>query len=50
VETDFHIFSPEHGFLGLFPMGNRRFRLIASNPISKPSKDTAPALEELQAI
>jgi 2-polyprenyl-6-methoxyphenol hydroxylase-like FAD-dependent oxidoreductase len=50
VETDFHIFSSGHGFLGLFPMGNRRFRLIASNPISKPSKDTAPALEELQAI
>jgi 2-polyprenyl-6-methoxyphenol hydroxylase-like FAD-dependent oxidoreductase len=32
VETDFHIFSSEHGFMGLFPMGKRRFRLIASNP------------------
>jgi FAD binding domain len=50
VETDFHTFSSEHGFMGLFPMGKRRFRLIASNPMSKPSKDTAPALEELQAI
>ncbi|MDB5311090.1 MAG: hypothetical protein JWO38_5292 [Gemmataceae bacterium] len=50
VETDFHIFSSEHGFMGLFPMGDRRFRLIASNPLSKPSKDTAPAIEELQAI
>ena len=50
AETDLHIFSSEHGFLGLFPMGNRRFRLMASNPLSRPSKDTAPTLQELQAI
>jgi len=50
AETDLHIFSSKHGFLGLFPMGNRRFRLMASNPLSRPSKDTAPALAELQAI
>ncbi len=31
-------------------MGKRRFRLMASNPLSQPSKDTAPALQELQAI
>ena len=49
-ESDFHVFSSEHGFLGLFPMGNRRFRLIASNPISKPSKDTEPSIEELQQL
>src|SRR5258708_6030895 len=50
AETDFHIFSSEYGFLGLFPMGHQRFRLIASNPFSKPSKDTTPALDELQKI
>jgi 2-polyprenyl-6-methoxyphenol hydroxylase-like FAD-dependent oxidoreductase len=50
VETDFHIFSSEHGFFGLFPMGARRFRLMASNPIGKPSKGTGPSLEELQQI
>jgi 2-polyprenyl-6-methoxyphenol hydroxylase-like FAD-dependent oxidoreductase len=50
VETDFHIFSSEHGFLGLFPMGGRRFRLMASNSISKPSKETQPSLEELQQL
>src|ERR1700732_1896558 len=50
AETDLHIFSSAHGFLGLFPMGKRRFRLMASNPLSQPSKDTAPALQELQAI
>lgn len=48
--TDFHIFSSEFGFMGLFPMGERRFRLIASNPLSKPNKDTAPSIEELQQI
>jgi 2-polyprenyl-6-methoxyphenol hydroxylase-like FAD-dependent oxidoreductase len=50
VETDVHIFSSEHGFFGLFPMGSRRFRLMTSNPISKPSKETGPSLEELQQI
>jgi 2-polyprenyl-6-methoxyphenol hydroxylase-like FAD-dependent oxidoreductase len=50
VETDFHIFSSEFGFLGLFPLGNLRWRLIASNPLSKPSKDTEPSLGELQQI
>ena len=50
TERDFHIFSSRYGFMGLFPMGNGRFRLIASNPISKPSKDTAPSLDELQQL
>jgi 2-polyprenyl-6-methoxyphenol hydroxylase-like FAD-dependent oxidoreductase len=50
ADTDFHIFSSEHGFMGLFPMGGGHFRLIASNPPSKPSKDSAPSEEELQKI
>ncbi len=49
-ETDFHIFSSEHGFMGLFPMGGHRFRLIASNPLGEPSPDTEPRLSELQAV
>ena len=36
-ETDFHIFFSEYGFLGLYPMGNRRFRMFASNPLSQNS-------------
>jgi len=48
--TDMHIFSSPNGFMGLFPMGGGRFRLIASNPFSKPSKDTEPSLDELQRI
>ena len=50
ADTDFHVFSSEHGFMGLFPLGNRRFRLIASNPFSKPSKNTEPSMEDLQGI
>ena len=50
TDTDFHIFSSEHGFMGLFPMGGDHFRLIASNPLSKPEKDTAPSLDEIQKI
>jgi 2-polyprenyl-6-methoxyphenol hydroxylase-like FAD-dependent oxidoreductase len=38
AETDLHIFSSPHGFLGLFPMGNRRFRLMASTPLSRPPR------------
>lgn len=47
--TDFHIFSSEHGFLALFPMGNRRFRLIADRPINA-SQSESPSLDECQAI
>ncbi|MBN3898540.1 MAG: FAD-dependent monooxygenase [Nostoc sp. NOS(2021)] len=36
--------------MGLFPLNGSRFRLIASNPLSQPSKDTAPSLQELQTI
>ena len=49
-DTDFHIFSSENGFMGLFPMGGAHFRLIASNPIGTPSPGTEPSLDELQAI
>ena len=48
--TDLSVFSSEHGFMGMFPLGGDHFRLIASNPISKPSKDTKPSLDELQQI
>src|ERR1700741_1227250 len=42
--------SSDHGFMGLFPMGGEHFRLIASNPLSQPSKDSEPSLDELQRI
>ena len=50
TENDMHIFSSEHGFMGMFPMGEGRWRVIASNPLSEPSKDTKPELDELQKI
>ena len=30
--SNFHIFSSEKGFLGLFPMGGSQYRLVAGNP------------------
>jgi 2-polyprenyl-6-methoxyphenol hydroxylase-like FAD-dependent oxidoreductase len=50
AEDDFHLFSTEYGFLGLFPLGQRRFRIIAGVPPSEVDTDTAPAIEDLQAI
>lgn len=49
---NFHIFATEYGFLGLFPMGGPRFRIIAGVPPGRPiaPSDRPPALEDLQAI
>jgi 2-polyprenyl-6-methoxyphenol hydroxylase-like FAD-dependent oxidoreductase len=49
-DSDIQIFSSDHGFMALFPMGGEHFRLIASNPLSEPSKDAQPSLDELQRI
>jgi 2-polyprenyl-6-methoxyphenol hydroxylase-like FAD-dependent oxidoreductase len=49
-DSDFHIFSSDHGFMALFPMGGEHFRLMASNPLTQPSKLTEPSLDELQRI
>lgn len=50
AEEAFHLFSTEHGFMGLFPMGHRRFRIVAGVPTSMAVKDGAPSIEDLQAI
>jgi 2-polyprenyl-6-methoxyphenol hydroxylase-like FAD-dependent oxidoreductase len=50
ADSDFHIFSSEHGFMGLFPMGGGHFRMIASNPIGDPARGTPPSESELQRI
>ena len=52
--SNFHIFSSQQGFLGLFPMGGSHYRLVAGNPAPGNAIDVtdsaAPTLEELQAI
>jgi 2-polyprenyl-6-methoxyphenol hydroxylase-like FAD-dependent oxidoreductase len=48
--TDFHIFTSAHGFMVLFPLGGRHFRLIASDPLTKPGASRGPSLDELQQI
>jgi 2-polyprenyl-6-methoxyphenol hydroxylase-like FAD-dependent oxidoreductase len=50
VSSDFHIFSSEHGFMGLFPMGGSEFRLVATNPNTEQPDDLPPTLEDLQSI
>jgi 2-polyprenyl-6-methoxyphenol hydroxylase-like FAD-dependent oxidoreductase len=50
ADSDFHLFSSDHGFMGLFPMGGEHFRLMASYPPSQPSKDSEPSLDEMQRI
>ncbi len=48
--TGMHIFTSVHGFMAMFPMGGRQFRLIASDPPMKPSQTRGPALDELQQM
>lgn len=50
AEDDFHVSSTEHGFMGLFPLGHRRFRVIATVPPAMVRKDTVPSMADLQAI
>jgi 2-polyprenyl-6-methoxyphenol hydroxylase-like FAD-dependent oxidoreductase len=49
-EGDFHLFSSEHGFLGLFPLGHGRFRVIAGESPTAAAGRSVPSIEELQAI
>ena len=47
-EDQITIFTSKNGFVGLFPMGNRHFRLIASDPETEKTEE--PRLEELQRL
>ncbi len=49
-DDELSIFTAEHGFLGVFPMGNRHFRFIATDPDKHEKTDDAPAWEELQKL
>lgn len=46
---ELYIFSSDEGFLGMFPLGRGRFRLIASDPPGDP-EGPAPSLAELQEM
>jgi len=47
VDADFHIFSRRTASW-VCPHGDRRFRLIASNPLGDPTRGQPPTLDELQ--
>jgi 2-polyprenyl-6-methoxyphenol hydroxylase-like FAD-dependent oxidoreductase len=49
-ENDVHVLSTEYGFLGLFPMGQGRFRLIAGVPAGMAKTERPPTIGDLQAI
>jgi 2-polyprenyl-6-methoxyphenol hydroxylase-like FAD-dependent oxidoreductase len=50
AEDEFYLFSTEYGFLGLFPFGDRLFRIVASVPPDKALASAAPAIQDLQSI
>lgn len=60
ADTDLHIFSSDHGFMGVFPMGGAHFRLIASYPPDQTAAhpaagspgppNAAPSLAALQRL
>ena len=49
-DDELSIFTAAHGFLGVFPMGNRHFRFIATDPEQHEKTDDDPALAELQKL
>lgn len=49
-ENELSIFLADDGLLAVFPMGNRRFRMIATDPEQRVSEDSEPTLEELQRV
>lgn len=49
-DDELSIFTAEHGFLGVFPMGNRHFRFIATDPEKHEKTDDDPTLAELQKL
>ncbi len=49
-DDELSIFTAAHGFLGVFPMGNRHFRFIATDPQKHEKTDDDPTLEELQKL
>lgn len=49
-DDELSIFTAAHGFLGVFPMGNRHFRFIATDPEKHEKTDDEPTLSELQKL
>ncbi len=49
-EADMQIFTSDRGFLAVFPLGGRHFRLIVAQPDGDPKRGTPPTIEELQAV
>jgi 2-polyprenyl-6-methoxyphenol hydroxylase-like FAD-dependent oxidoreductase len=49
-EDQLSIFLASDGFLAVFPMGNKRFRFMATNPNGSWDDDRDPTIHELQHV
>ncbi|WP_324676301.1 FAD-dependent monooxygenase [Hymenobacter sp. GOD-10R] len=49
-DNELSIFLTSHGFLAVFPMGNRHFRFIASDTDQQADATSEPTLAELQRL
>ncbi len=50
AEDEFSLFSTPEGFLGMFPLGGRRFRIVASLARADAPTEVPPEIETLQAL
>jgi 2-polyprenyl-6-methoxyphenol hydroxylase-like FAD-dependent oxidoreductase len=49
-ENELSVFIGKKGFVAAFPMGNKRFRLMVTDPANHTKNDAPPALSELQKL
>jgi hypothetical protein len=50
AENQLSIFLAPDGFVAVFPMGQKRFRLMATDPAGEAADSTDPTLDQLQGI
>lgn len=49
-DDELSIFTSAHGFMAVFPMGDRHFRFMATDPEKRAKTDEEPTLEKLQKL
>lgn len=49
-DDELSIFTSAHGFMAVFPMGDRHFRFMATDPDRHAKTDDEPTLEKLQKL
>jgi 2-polyprenyl-6-methoxyphenol hydroxylase-like FAD-dependent oxidoreductase len=49
-EDELSVFISKKGFVALFPMGDKRFRMMVTDPENHTKKDAPPSIVELQKL